>query len=47
MNSLGLTTGESNIIDGCVVIVSILAPIAVGMSGDRLGNFKVVPMKPI
>ena len=41
MKSLGITVEEIGIIYGVVPFFAILAPSAMGMIADKLGNFKV------
>ena len=42
MKSLGITVEEIGIIYGVVPFFAILAPSAMGMIADKLGNFKVI-----
>ncbi len=41
MRSLGITVEEIGIIYGIVPFAAILAPSAMGMIADKIGNFKV------
>jgi hypothetical protein len=41
MKSLGITVGETAIVNGIVPPFTILAPSIMGMIADKLGNFKV------
>ena len=46
MKSLGISVEETAIINGIAPPFAILAPSAMGMIADRLGNFKVIQLNP-
>jgi MFS family permease len=47
MKSLGITVEEIGIIYGIVPFAAILAPSAMGMIADKIGNFKVCRSMPL